>query len=191
MLLPKYILRRIRPLAAMAVLGTSVALAACTVQPLYKGDSQGGSQINVASAIRTKLSGIIIEQPTDRFNQMVRNRLIFLLSGGAGEPATPTYQLSLGTGFSVRSAVQMDIGDTTDRTGRASAGTVDGRSNYVLKDMENKVLAKRTRTVSASFDRPRQEYANLQAEEDAKKRAANELAEQIYLSLAQDLSKQK
>jgi len=57
--------------------------------------------------------------------------------------------------------------------------------------MENKVLAKRTRTVSASFDRPRQEYANLQAEEDAKKRAANELAEQIYLSLAQDLSKQK
>lgn len=184
-------LYRIRPLAAAVVMGTSVILAACTVQPLYRGDSQGASQINVAPSIRTKLSGIVIEQPTDRFNQMVRNRLIFLLNGGGGEPSTPTYQLALGTGVSVRSAVQLDIGDTTDRTGRASAGTVDGRSTYVLKDMENKPLAKRTRTVSASFDRPRQEYANLQAEEDAKKRAANELAEQIFLSLVQDLTKLK
>lgn len=184
-------LYRIRPLAAAVVMGTSVILAACTVQPLYRGDSQGASQINVAPSIRTKLSGIVIEQPTDRFNQMVRNRLIFLLNGGGGEPSTPTYQLALGTGVSVRSAVQLDIGDTTDRTGRASAGTVDGRSTYVLKDMENKPLAKRTRGVSASFDRPRQEYANLQAEEDAKKRAANELAEQIFLSLVQDLTKLK
>lgn len=184
-------LYRIRPLAAAVVMGTSVILAACTVQPLYRGDSQGASQINVAPSIRTKLSGIVIEQPTDRFNQMVRNRLIFLLNGGGGEPSTPTYQLALGTGVSVRSAVQLDIGDTTDRTGRASAGTVDGRSTYVLKDMENKPLAKRTRSVSASFDRPRQEYANLQAEEDAKKRAANELAEQIFLSLVQDLTKLK
>lgn len=184
-------LYRIRPLAAAVVMGTSVILAACTVQPLYRGDSQGASQINVAPSIRTKLSGIVIDQPTDRFNQMVRNRLIFLLNGGGGEPSTPTYQLALGTGVSVRSAVQLDIGDTTDRTGRASAGTVDGRSTYVLKDMENKPLAKRTRSVSASFDRPRQEYANLQAEEDAKKRAANELAEQIFLSLVQDLTKLK
>lgn len=184
-------LYRIRPLAAAVVMGTSIILAACTVQPLYRGDSQGASQINVAPSIRTKLSGIVIEQPTDRFNQMVRNRLIFLLNGGGGEPSTPTYQLALGTGVSVRSAVQLDIGDTTDRTGRASAGTVDGRSTYVLKDMENKPLAKRTRSVSASFDRPRQEYANLQAEEDAKKRAANELAEQIFLSLVQDLTKLK
>lgn len=184
-------LYRIRPLAAAVVMGTSVILAACTVQPLYRGDSQGASQINVAPSIRTKLSGIVIEQPTDRFNQMVRNRLIFLLNGGGGEPSTPTYQLALGTGVSVRSAVQLDIGDTTDRTGRASAGTVDGRSTYVLKDMENKPLVKRTRSVSASFDRPRQEYANLQAEEDAKKRAANELAEQIFLSLVQDLTKLK
>ncbi|MCT6824684.1 MAG: LPS assembly lipoprotein LptE [Bifidobacteriales bacterium] len=147
--------------------------------------------MNVSPSIRSKLSGVVIDAPTDRFNQLVRNRLIFLLNGGAGEPSAPTYQLSLGTSFSIRTAVQMDIGDTTDRTGRASAGAVDGRSTYVLKDMKNNPLARRTRTVSASFDRPRQEYANLQAEEDAKKRAAEELAEQIFLSLAQDMSKLK
>ena len=181
MLLPDRILHSIRPLTTAVLLGTTLAISACTVQPLYHGDANGTAQLNVSPSIRSKLSGVIIDAPTDRFNQLVRNRLIFLLNGGAGEPSAPTYQLSLGTSYSVRTAVQMDIGDSTDRTGRASAGAVDGHSTYVLKDM----------TVSASFDRPRQEYANLQAEEDAKKRAAEELAEQIFLSLAQDVSKLK
>lgn len=191
MLLPDHILNSIRPITTAILLGTTLAISACTVQPLYRGDSNGAAQMNVSPSIRSKLSGVVIDAPTDRFNQLVRNRLIFLLNGGAGEPSAPTYQLSLGTSFSIRTAVQMDIGDTTDRTGRASAGAVDGRSTYVLKDMKNNPLARRTRTVSASFDRPRQEYANLQAEEDAKKRAAAELAEQIFLSLAQDMSKLK
>ena len=191
MLLPDHILNSIRPITTAVLLGTTLAISACTVQPLYRGDSNGAAQMNVSPSIRSKLSGVVIDAPTDRFNQLVRNRLIFLLNGGAGEPSDPTYQLSLGTSYSIRTAVQMDIGDSTDRTGRASAGAVDGRSAYVLKDMKNKPVAKRTRTVSASFDRPRQEYANLQAEEDAKKRAAEELAEQIFLSLAQDMSKLK
>ena len=191
MLLPDHILNSIRPITTAVLLGTTLAISACTVQPLYHGDSNGTAQMNVSPSIRSKLSGVVIDAPTDRFNQLVRNRLIFLLNGGAGEPSAPTYQLSLGTSYNIRTAVQMDIGDSTDRTGRASAGAVDGRSAYVLKDMKNKPVAKRTRTVSASFDRPRQEYANLQAEEDAKKRAAEELAEQIFLSLAQDMSKLK
>ena len=191
MLLPDHILNSIRPITTAVLLGTTLAISACTVQPLYHGDSNGAAQMNVSPSIRSKLSGVVIDAPTDRFNQLVRNRLIFLLNGGAGEPSAPTYQLSLGTSYNIRTAVQMDIGDTTDRTGRASAGAVDGRSTYVLKDMKNNPLARRTRTVSASFDRPRQEYANLQAEEDAKKRAAEELAEQIFLSLAQDMSKLK
>lgn len=191
MLLPDHILYSFRSVTTAVALATSLVLSACTVQPLYHGDATGASEINVAPSIRSKLSGVVIDQPTDRFNQLVRNRLIFLLNGGGGEPAKPTYQLSLGTSYYIRTAVQMDIGDSTDRTGRASAGAVDGRSTYILKDMENKPLVRRTRAVSASFDRPRQEYANLQAEENAKKRAAEELAEQIFLSLAQDMSKLK
>lgn len=191
MLLPDRILYSFRPVTTAVALGASLVLSACTVQPLYHGEADGASQINVAPTIRAKLSGVVIDEPTDRFNQLVRNRLIFLLTGGGGEPSAPTYQLSLGTSYNIRTAVQMDIGDSTDRTGRASAGAVDGRSTYILKNMQNQPLIKRTRTVSASFDRPRQEYANLQAEEDAKKRAAEELAEQIFLSLAQDMSKLK
>lgn len=173
-------------------LGVVAVVSACTVQPLYKTSGDSSSpQMNVAPSIRSKLSGIVIDAPSDRFNQIVRNRLIFLLNGGAGEPTHATYQLTLNASYLVRAAVQMDIGDTTDRTGRASAGSISGQAKYVLKDMDNKQVAKRTRTASASFDRPRQEYANLQAEENAEKRAAEELAEQVFLSLAQDVSKIK
>ncbi|MGC7556614.1 hypothetical protein, partial [Pandoraea pneumonica] len=70
-----------------------------------------------------------------------------------------------------------------------SAGIVKATSNFVLRDKDGKPLAAGTRTVGASFDRPRQEFANLRAERDARKRAAEELAEQVFLALAQKLSK--
>ena len=87
------------------------------------------------------------------------------------------------------SFVSVDIGDQTDRTGRPSAGTVNATSNFVLFDKDGKPLKAGTRTVGASFDRPRQEFANLRAERDATKRAAEELAEQIYLAIAMQMSK--
>lgn len=184
------ILPKFRPFIALCAIGLLGLLAACTVQPLYKTSGDGTTgQLNVAPSIRQKMAGIVIDAPSDRYNQMVRNRLIFLLQGGKNDTSNSLYQLSLNSGYSVRAAVQVDIGDTTDKTGRASAGSVAGTANYLLKDASNKLIAKRTRSVSASFDRPRQEYANLQAEEDAKKRSAEELAEQIFLSIAQDLSK--
>ncbi|WP_425338836.1 LPS assembly lipoprotein LptE [Bartonella tamiae] len=181
--------QKFKPYVCLMVICLGAALSACSVQPLYQGSKEGASQFNVAPSMREKLSAIIIDEPTNRFNQLVRNRLIFLLNQGAGEAQMPKYQLTLGTSYSIRSAVQLDIGDTTDRTGRASAGTVVGNSTYVLRDMDNKPVARGRRSVSASFDRPRQEYANLQAEQDGQKRAAEELAEQIFLSLAQDVSK--
>lgn len=85
--------------------------------------------------------------------------------------------------------MSVDIGDQTDRTGRPSAGIVKATSSYVLRDKDGKPLVSGTRTAGASFDRPRQEFANLRAQRDATKRAAEELAEQIYLALAMQMSK--
>jgi len=172
---------------AVLMLGTALSFSGCTVQPLYQGIGKAAPQL--APTIRAKLAAVAIDAPRDRFSQIVRNRLIFLLGGGKGEPSLPQYTLTLNAGYSIRAAVQIDIGDTTDRTGRASTGTVVATSKYVLKDKDGKLLVNKTRAVSSSFDRPRQEYANLQAEEDGEKRAAVELAEQIFLSLAQDFSK--
>jgi len=183
--------RIVKGMAYSVIAGFLAVLTACTVQPLYSGRTAGNSlSYNVMPDIHSKLSSIAIDSPADHMTQMVRNRLIYLLSGGAGQPASPAYQLTLNVNSYVRRAVRVNIGNDTDREGRASAGTVIATSNYVLKDIQGKLLLKRNRSITSSFDRPRQEYANLQAEQDAKKRAAEELAERIFLSLAQNFARQ-
>lgn len=191
MSLPDRFLSSIKTLrAGFVALGAVILLAGCTAQPLYSsggaGTTIGGS---VAPDMRAKLASVSIEPVGDVFGQQVRNRLIFLLGGGAGEPSAPSYRLSLGLSASTLSSVSVDIGDRTDRTGRPSAGIVKATSNFVLRDNDGKPLATGTRTAGASFDRPRQEFANLRAERDARKRAAEELAQQVYLALAMKLSK--
>ncbi|MEC6999315.1 hypothetical protein VXQ18_02455, partial [Brucella abortus] len=69
------------------------------------------------------------------------------------------------------------------------AGIVKATSNFVLRDKDGKPLATGSRMVAASFDRPRQEFANLRAERDARERAAKELAQQVYLAVALKMSK--
>ncbi|GGA95333.1 hypothetical protein GCM10011491_24550 [Brucella endophytica] len=178
--------------AVLVLLAGTLAASGCTVQPLYSGGG-AGSAIggSVQPGMRDKLASIEIEPATTRYGQEVRNKLIFLFSGGAGEPATPAYRLSLGVTSFTTSAVSVDVGDSTDRTGRPSAGTVQVSSNYVLRDTAGKQIATGRRAVSASFDRPRQEFANLRAERDAQDRAAQELAEHVMLAVAQDLARQR
>lgn len=177
---------RIVRLPVLAALGLLVLIAGCSVQPLYSSSSApvaGG----VSSDVRTRLASIAIDEVDTIYAQAVRNRLIFGLYGGAAEPVKPAYHLALGLQMTKLAAVEVDVGDKN--SGRASAGTIRIRSNYVLRDDAGKVVAKGTRTVSSSYDRPRQEYANLRAERDAQQRAAEELAQFLVLSLAQDMQK--
>ncbi|KAA6406068.1 LPS assembly lipoprotein LptE [Candidatus Tokpelaia sp.] len=186
---------KIRGMTALSLsLGLTLA-AGCTVKPLYGDNAMSSSNFAGAennAGLRAQLASIAIDEPRDRFSQIVRNRLIYLLAGGAGEPASPRYKLSLNAGYIVQQAVRVNIGDNTEREGRASSGTVIASADYVLREPGDKgkevIVQRRKRSVTSSFDRPRQEYANLQAEEDAKKRAAQELAESIYLSLAQTMA---
>lgn len=190
MSLPDCIKKVTSPVRSLiAIVAMAVAVAGCTVQPLYSGGGAGGIGAGVTPDMRSKLASVSIEPANDIFQQAVRNRLIFLLGGGAGEPQYPAYKLRMGLNKSTVDAVVVDVGERTDRTGRPSAGSVRASSDYVLLDNQGKPVARGKRTVFASFDRPRQEFANLRAERDAQKRAADELAEQIFLSLAQDLSK--
>lgn len=177
----------VRYLFVMAAL--AVAVAGCTVQPLYSTGSTGAIDAQVTPDMRTKLASVSIEPANDIFQQTVRNRLIFLLGGGAGEPQNPVYKLRLGLSSADIPAMIVDVGDKTDRSGRPSAGSIRATSDYVLLDKEGKPVARGKRVVFASYDRPRQEFASLRAERNAQIRAANELAEQVYLSLAQNLSK--
>jgi len=177
-------------LQPLGVLSALTLLAGCTVQPLHSGSGVRG--VNNAK-IEQKASHIIIDEAKDRETQILRNQLIYLLASTSNaqgmEGAQAPYQLSLEAMTQTIATVQIDVGDRTDRAGRPSAGTVRARASYVLRDAQGNVVVKGQRSMSAPFDRPRQEYANLSAEEDAKRRALEELANQIALVLARDISK--
>ncbi|CBI76950.1 conserved protein of unknown function [Bartonella clarridgeiae 73] len=174
-------------------------LSGCTIEPLYRHVSQvstptisllhGGVSERISTGLSEKLAAIVIEEPSDHFSQMVRNHLLFLLYGHGGKPSVPVYQLLLQTSVFTRTSVEINSDREGDRIGHSSVGTIVSRAAYILKNMKNEPVAKGTGTMSASFDRLRQEYATVQAEKNAQKRVAEELAERIFMLLAKDLAK--
>ncbi|MET3589203.1 LPS-assembly lipoprotein [Bartonella silvatica] len=187
-----------------ALAGFLTLLCGCKIEPLYREVSQISTTMDAESSVAygksfgkeplglsQKLAAIVMPEPSDRFGQMVRNRLLFLLYGHGGKPSVPIYQLVLQTSVFTRDSVRVEVDRERKREGRPSVGTVTGRAYYILQDMKNNPLAKGAGTMRASFERLRQEYATIQAEEDAQKRVAEELAEQLFMLLLRDLSKVK
>ena len=139
---------------------------------------------------RAKLASVAINEVDTRYAQEVRNHLIFLMSGGAGEPASPAYRVTLSVTSATTSAAQVQSADRERREGQPTAGTVQLSAAYSIMDaVTTKPVANGFRTVYSSFDRPRQPFAELRAERDAQDRAARELAQQLHLAIAQNLSR--
>ncbi|MEQ8294997.1 MAG: LPS assembly lipoprotein LptE [Nitratireductor sp.] len=165
----------------LLILGPLLALllitSACTVRPLY-GEASGS--IGAGGG----LGSIAVNPVTSRYAQEVRNHLIFGLNGGAGQPASPRYLLDLNVTSTFRNSASVQVA----RENEPTAGAVVMTSRYRLIDAETgKAVANGRRSVNASFDKPRQEFAVLRAERDAENRAARELAEMLRVALAQDL----
>ena len=115
----------------------------------------------------------------------ILNNLIFGFGRGAGEPASPVYSLDLGVTESVESAALVQVGTDEDEP---TAGTVTLTATYRLANAKTGVvISSGKRSVTSSFDKPRQEFASYRAQIDAENRAARELAEALQLSIAQDL----
>lgn len=164
-------------LLSFAVLSAS----ACTVRPLYGDAGIAGNQS--ATAV---LSAIEVKPVKTRQALEVRNHLIFLLSGGAGPPASPDLLLDLSVKSVTSSAATVQIAADNE----PSAGTVTMTATYTLREVESgEVVSSGRRIIDASFDRLRQEFATYRAEIDAENRAARELAELLRLAIAQDLER--
>jgi LPS-assembly lipoprotein len=169
----------LRRIAAVLTLSCLMAAAGCQVRPLY-ATGPSGAGVSVLS------QSISVNEVSSRYAQEVRNNLIFLLNGGAGEPADAAYKLELGVTKRITT-----VAVTTPATGesRPTAGAVVLGSNYVISDaVTGAQVASGTREITASFDRPRQQFAQLRAERDAEDRAARELAEALKLAIAADLA---
>jgi len=172
----------LRQSAMSALLLSAVLVSACTVRPLY---SNRPAEVGATAAGTAGLGSIAINPVKTRYAQEVRNHLIFMFNGGAGQPADARYTLELGVTAITDSAALVQVAEENEPT----AGTVTLTSAYAVTDSQTgQQVASGRRQIAASYDRPRQEFATMRAQRDAENRAARELAELLKLAIAQDLS---
>jgi len=172
---------------AVAALAVSAALAAggCTVQPLY--GSGPAASAGAAGNMGATLASISVDPVATRQALQVRNHLIFLLSGGAGNPPNPAYDMRIivSSGSSAAATVQLS---NTEQSPTSSLLNMTAR--YTVKDRATgEVVASGLRRISSAYDVPRQQYAAVRSQRDAEDRAARELAEQLRFAVAEDLSR--
>ncbi|WP_075291874.1 LPS assembly lipoprotein LptE [Pararhizobium arenae] len=160
-----------------AIVAMFGAIAGCQVRPLYSEGATG--------APAQKLASIEVSEAEDRVGQEVRNRLIFLVAGGAGEPANAEYKLALNVTRTVTGVLY-----ETDEADTADAGRVTVTADYNLSRADTGQTVKSgNRRAVALVDFPDQEFAKLRAIRDAENRAARELAEIIRADLAAALGR--
>lgn len=170
------------PVMALALAST----AACTVRPLY---SEGAplSTTGERSSTQADLASIAIKPVNTRYGQEVRNQLIFLFSGGAGEPAAARYSLTLTVASLLETSTTRQVSRGENEP---SAATITMIADYTLtSSADGSVVGQGKRQITSSFDVPQQAFAEMRAERDAQNRAARELAELLRLAIAQDLSR--
>ena len=149
----------------------SLALSGCgTYRPLY-GSAGGGGNV-VAT-----LASMDVQEQHDRAGQLVRNELL----DGAGN-GPQRYQLKLTTSEAI-------IGVASFSTTTASRSRYNLRAHYELYDSRSsKMLTSGDTFSNTEFDVLKIPVADIQAQNDARDRAAKELGQDIRLRLAAYLS---
>lgn len=166
--------RRLRLGGFATLISLATLLAGCQVRPLYS-ETNGVGQ---------KLGAIAFSEPSTRVGQQVRNHLVFLTSGGAGEPVKPDYEVEL-TVTAVETNILLD-----QTTAAPSPGRVVVTAIYSMKQTtDGKVIKAGTRTATALLDIPAQKFAELRAIRDAENRGAREVAELVRVELAGALAR--
>jgi LPS-assembly lipoprotein len=149
-------------------------LAGCQVRPLYSSTSSAPE----------KLAAIKFSPADDRVEQLVRNQLIFLTSGGAGEAAKADYQLQMNVTSTRAEILDDEITDVI------TPGRVTLKATYSLTRItDGSVVKSGNRSVTSLVDVGNQEFAKLRAYRDAEDRAGRELAEFIRADLATALGR--
>lgn len=170
-----------------AALAVALAAAGCTAQPLYSGAVSPAIAPEGAPAGRVAaLAEINVAPVSTRDAQVVRNELIFLLSGGRGNPAGAPYALALRANSRSESST---VVNTVGVEQAPTASVLSFIGTYTLTEVSSgRVLGRGTRRAVASYDVPSQPFAAQRAERDAENRAARELAAFLATAVAADLA---
>jgi len=179
-----------RRFLSICVVGLALVAGGCQVRPLYSDPGPVGSTAaGVSDNVRSRLASVSVNPVGDRISQEVRNNLIFMFGGGAGEPVHPAYNMQLVI-ISQNLSLALIQNAVNDKSGQPTAGLIRMRGDYVLTRIsDGQVIGRGSRLVTANYDAPRQRFAVERAYRDAYNRAAKEIAESLHLSVAQDLIK--
>jgi LPS-assembly lipoprotein len=165
----RHTVSRRRILSAAGLMSLMLVAGGCQVRPLYATNS----------GTEAALKSVAFSAADDRAEQEVRNQLIFLTSGGAGEPANPEYDVELNV--KERNVdVMVEVSSDQPRAGRLVLV-----ADFTLKRRTTgEVLKTGRRSTVALVDFSEQEFAKIRATRDAENRAARELAELVRADLA-------
>ncbi len=160
---------------ALALL-SAFALAGCGFHPLYGGLNAG---------MQKTLATVDVEPMPDRIGYELRNKMIDLLDGPGSEQGA-AYRLKL-------ELTQTTQGVALQNAATPGESTVITRYNdtlkvtYTLTDMAGKVVTSGIETGLSAYNvlpsSPSANYATLAAQQDADRRAAEDIAERIRLDL--------
>lgn len=148
-----------------------LALAGCSsYRPLYGSNGQGAS-------VAIAMANISIPEQKTRAGQLVRNELLSSFASGGGnsyalklEPVEKTAQVSAMAGQKVeRFRYTLNV-------------------KYALVAAQGQVVREGASFSNVSYDTLEQPIADLRAAEDARERAAREVAEDIRLRIAAALA---
>lgn len=144
--------------------------AACDLQPLYGNRNKPGDAVT-ADFAQTKIDTI-----ADRPGQLLRNELLDRLNY-RGEPERATYELKIKL-----TEQQTNILVRSDEI--ATAANLTSIADYELIDITSKRVLTSGRSTSINrFDILRSPYSTVVSTEDARHRAAQQIAEDIRTRL--------
>jgi LPS-assembly lipoprotein len=156
-----------RKLTSITLIGLSLVLSGCNYRPLY-GTGADGKGVAVA------LSGITVEEQRSRAGQIVRNNLISSFGGGDSQS------------FILRLSPEEKSQQVSSLSGQKLE-----RHRYSLKIRYELADAQTGNTLSSgasfsqvSYDTVEQPIADLRAAENARERAARDVAEDIRIRMA-------
>jgi LPS-assembly lipoprotein len=169
-----------RPLAVLMLALLALPLGGCGFHPLYAMPGQA------KGAMRQKMQAVYVEPVPDRTGYELRNHLIDLLDG-ASRPAKAAYRLRLtldkkSDAVAVQS--QKVAGENVTETAITRYNdlmTVE----YELTDVQTgAVLTHGMETGLSAYNVLSSPYATLVAQQDADKRAAEDIGDRIRIALA-------
>ena len=151
----------------LALAGVAL-LTGCTAEPLLAPNVSGEARYAV-------------EAPKDRFDQQLREALLFRLNGGA-DPRVAPLRVTIVKTVAVTD-IAIEAGERQPTLSRLEATAI-----YTVRAKDTSIVASGQRTATASFDRGNQQFANIRAKREAEDRAAKVLGERVATAIRQQLA---